>query len=299
MPQKDYPQHTQCLISGSKDLRVLKGYERHYLVKSYPLGFVFCSSKPSEQELLEHYSKYCRQEYYSPITRTRYGELLESWEPYRKTNKIIDIGCGTGFFLEVAKEKGWEVYGTEYAENAVSICKEKGINMQKGRLNPGWYDAGMFDVVTSFEVLEHIINPVEEIRNIHSILRQGGLFYITTPNFNAVERFILKEKYNVIEYPEHLCHYTPKTLKYLLAGNGFKNHKIRTTGISFSRLKVSRLAARNIQNKEALISASSRDEVIRERSEKNILLKAAKNIGNTFLNLFKSGNSLKAWCVKE
>lgn len=298
MQQTSYPQHTQCLISGSKNLKPLKGYEKHYLVKS-PVGFVFCLRMPTGQELQEHYAKYTREEYYSPLTRQRYRDLLDSWEPYRKTNKILDIGCGTGFFLEVAKEKGWEVYGTEYTSNAIAICKSKGISMQQGKLDATHYREEMFDVITSFEVIEHINNPIEEVKNIHSILRKGGLFYLTTPNFNALERRILKANYNVIEYPEHLSYYTPKTLNYLLTRNGFKKKKILTTGVSLTRLKVSMRTAQNKPNSEALVSATSTDEVLRTKSEANPMLRLAKNSINTFLNLFGIGNSLKAWYVKE
>lgn len=297
--QQAFQQHTQCLISGSKDLRPLTGYERHYLVKSHPLGFVFSSRIPTDKELAQHYATYNRDEYYSPITRERYRQLLAEWEPFRKTNKILDIGCGTGFFLDVAKEMGWEVYGTEFTDDAVNICKNKGINMQTGRLNAGWYNPEQFDVITSFEVMEHIYNPIEEVQNIHHILRKGGLFYLTTPNFNAVERYMLKDNYNVITYPEHLCYYTPKTLNYLFTRNGFRKMRVMTTGISFTRIKLSNRKAGDIKPAEAIVSATSTDEIMRVRSESNILLKLAKNIVNGMLNLTRTGNSLKGWYIRE
>lgn len=300
MQQANYPQHTKCLLSGSEDLKPLKGYEDHYLVKSKPLGFVFCSRIPTEEELQAHYAQYSRVEYYSPITKKRYQQLLHEWEPYRKTNKILDIGCGTGFFLETAKEKGWEVYGTEYTTNAMEICKAKGINMQQGRLKAEWYAPEMFDIVTSFEVLEHINNPVEEVKNINTILRKRGLFYLTTPNFNAAERLILKDKYNVIEYPEHLCYYTPKTLNYLLSHNGFRKVQIMTTGISLSRIKASMGKGQEdkAQPCEQVLSAGNTDEKWRRRIEANDLIKLGKNLINLVLDIFHVGNSLKAWYVK-
>jgi 2-polyprenyl-3-methyl-5-hydroxy-6-metoxy-1,4-benzoquinol methylase len=294
-----YPQHTHCLVSNSNNLEVLKGYERHYLVKSKPLGFVFCSRIPTEIELQNHYGQYNREEYYSPITRLRYAELLDEFEPYRETNKILDIGCGTGFFLEVAKEKGWEVYGTEFTDSAVTICKSKGINMQQGRLNGTRYSEGMFDVITSFEVIEHINNPVEEVKYINRILRKGGIFYVTTPNFNALERFLLKDKYSVIEYPEHLSYYTSKTLNYLFTHNGFVKKKIKTTGISISRIRTGFRTMANKPNDELFMSASSKDELLRGKSQTNIVFKTAKVFINVGLNLFKIGNSLKGWFVKQ
>jgi 2-polyprenyl-3-methyl-5-hydroxy-6-metoxy-1,4-benzoquinol methylase len=293
-----YPQHIECLISGSKELKVLKGYEKHYLVKS-PIGFVFCSRIPSQKELLEYYNAYNRTDFYSPITKLRYHELLAQFEPFRKTNKILDIGCGSGYFLQEAKAKGWEVYGTEYTDEAMSIGQNKGINMQKGVLNPGNYSEGMFDVITSFEVIEHINNPKEEVGNIYKILRKGGLVYLTTPNFNALERFYLKGNYTVIDYPEHLSYYTAKTLNYLFTNNGFRKKKINTTGISLSRLRISIKKMKNIENHEALISATSTDEIIREKSQSNVFFKLAKNTLNGILNFFKVGNSLKGWFIKE
>jgi 2-polyprenyl-3-methyl-5-hydroxy-6-metoxy-1,4-benzoquinol methylase len=136
------------------------------------------------------------------------------------------VGCGIGYFLEEAKKRGWEVYGTEFTDEAIEICEAKGINMQKGVLSPEDFDPNSFDVITSFEVLEHINNPQEEITNFHKILRKGGLVYLTTPNFNSLLRYRLKSAYNVITYPEHLSYYTKRTIHRLFKNKGFKNYKL-------------------------------------------------------------------------
>lgn len=297
--EQSFQRHEQCLISGSKNLTPLKGYEKHYLVKSHPVGFVFCSRVPTQEELELHYQGYNINLYYSEITRLRYRELLNEFEPFRKTNKLLDIGCGSGFFLEEAKAKGWEVYGTEYTDRAIKMCEEKGIKMNKGALNANAYEKDMFDVVTSFEVIEHIYNPIDEVNAIHKILRKGGLVYMTTPNFNSIERYVLKVNYNIIQYPEHLSYYTSRTINYLFAKNGFSKWKIKTTGISLSRLRISVKAMRNRADDEPLVSATSADEIIREKSQTNPLFKLGKTGLNEVLNLFKVGNSLKAWFIKS
>jgi 2-polyprenyl-3-methyl-5-hydroxy-6-metoxy-1,4-benzoquinol methylase len=161
--------------------------------KCMDCNFVFASSIPTIEELIAHYNTYTRDDYLSPITIKRYHEILDGFEQYRKTNKLIDVGCGIGYFLEVAKERGWEVYGTEYSERLIGLLREKGITIHEGQLNSKNYEEDFFDVVTSFEVIEHINNPISEINQIGKLIRKGGLVYITTPNFNSLLRRRLKK----------------------------------------------------------------------------------------------------------
>ena len=292
---KDFREHTECPVSGTGKLKPLKGYERHYLVRSYPVGFVFCSRIPTQEELIKHYEGYGRQDYLSPVTVKRYHELLDEFEKYKKTGKILDVGCEIGLFLIEAKKRGWEVYGTEFTDKAIEICEENGIRMKQGKLNPGWFQEGTFDIITSFEVIEHINNPVEEVRNINRMLRTGGLFYFTTPNFNALERYFLKANYNIIAYPEHLSYYTKRTINYLLKNNGFGKKKLKTTGISLTRIKTSL----NPDSKESIVSEISTDEKLRVSLEKNKLSVFFKSVINGALDFFAIGSSLKGWYIKK
>jgi 2-polyprenyl-3-methyl-5-hydroxy-6-metoxy-1,4-benzoquinol methylase len=285
--------HHSCLICSSTFLNPLKGFEKAHLCQCSNCGFVFAQKIPTPTELEEHYEGYGRNDYLSPITIKRYHELLDQMEVYRKTNKLLDVGCGIGYFLEVAKERGWEVYGTEYTDEAVTICRDKGIKMQKGKLDPSHFEAESFDVITSFEVIEHINNPLEELANFQSVLRKGGLVYVTTPNFNSLLRYRLKEAYNVITYPEHLSYYTPKTLKQVFKKCGFTCKKIETTGISLTRLKTSQG-----KTSEAFISETSTDEQLRTNIETKWYLQLAKRAVNGMLTLIGKGDSLKGWFVK-
>ncbi|MGQ0829311.1 MAG: class I SAM-dependent methyltransferase, partial [Bacteroidota bacterium] len=149
---------------------------------------MFSKQIPSAEQLQIYYQGYGKNSYLSPITIKRYIELLDKFELFRKTNKLLDVGCGTGFFLEQAKARGWEVYGTELSDEVIKACIEKGFNIQKGLVNPKNYNPGMFDIITSFEVIEHINNPKTELNNFNAILRKEGLVYITTPNFNSLLR---------------------------------------------------------------------------------------------------------------
>lgn len=285
--------HSRCLITNAQDLFPLKGYEKNYLVKSKSSGFVFCSRIPTEDELFNHYNNYpIGYGADSAITTIRIIEVLDGFEKFRKTNNMLDVGCGPGLFLIEAKKRGWEVYGTEFTDKQLNYLKDKGINTLKGKLTNDSFEDELFDVIISSEVIEHINNPIEEMQQFYRLLRKGGLVYITTPNFNAVERYLLKGDYAIIEYPEHLSYYTPTTIDLLLTNNGFKKLKITTTGISVARIKKS-LKRKNNESTEHVSS----DESIREQLEFGYK-RYIKLFINGMLNLFGVGNSLKAWYVK-
>jgi SAM-dependent methyltransferase len=255
---------------------------------------VFSKKIPTNEELNKFYNSYGINNYLSPLTIKRYNELLDKFEPYRKTNKLIDVGCGIGYFLDEAKKRGWEVYGTEFSGKSADICSAKGINIRKGILNADNYQAGMFDIITSFEVIEHINNPRTELKTFNSILREGGLVYVTTPNFNSLLRYRLKSAYNVITYPEHLCYYTPNTLNKLFGAFGFNGKFIETTGISLTRFRTS-----SGKSDQKIISAKSDDERIRNKVDNKWYLQLAKRTINKTLTFFGLGDSLKGWFIKR
>jgi 2-polyprenyl-3-methyl-5-hydroxy-6-metoxy-1,4-benzoquinol methylase len=280
--------HTACLLCNSTNLVPAgSSYAHAFLVKCRSCGLVFCEKIPTAGELGEHYANYPRDNSISPVTIRRYQELLEKFEGYRKLNRMLDIGCGDGYFLETAKEKGWHVSGTEFTPEAVAICRKKGIGMHQGAIqhfNP----EEKFDVITSFEVLEHIRDGNEHMQKIAHLLRPGGLFYFTTPNFNSLSRRMLGGKWNVIEYPEHLVYYTPATIDKQLRKNGFKKLSLQTTGFSFNRFRKSTGGD----------AVKNTDEKLRSAMEEKGHLRAAKRILNGVLNLTSLGDTLKGFYLK-
>lgn len=287
--------HQTCIICNSSEIHpLLRYYEKHSLVKCQSCKLVFAHKIPSAEELNEHYKfySYTGEAQLSEMTRLAYAKLLDEFETFRKTNRILDTGCGRGWFLEEAKKRGWEVYGTEFSDKAIEVCSAKGINMKHGALSAEMFEENYFDVITSFEVIEHINNPLTDLKEIHSFLRSGGLFYCTTPNFNSVMRYYLKEKYNVIEYPEHLTYYTKKTLTSAIERFPFRRHKFRSTGISITRIKQS-------LSKPGTSVNHSNDENMREAISKKWYLDLAKSILNTFFTWTNTGLTLKAYYIKN
>jgi len=285
----------QCLICASKRIPIMRNYAALGLVKCKDCGFVFMQQIPTKEELDNHYSTYGYEgeRVLTPMTVDSYNSTLNEFESYRKTNKLLDIGCGVGHFPSVAMQRGWESFGTEYSTKAVAHARKKGINMHIGPLQTATFDAESFDVITSFEVIEHLNNPIEEINTIYRLLRPGGIFYCTTPNFNSLLRYWLMTDYKVIEYPEHLSYYTKKTLTKLMIANGFKLVKFKSTGFSLTQIQ----RAKN-QLKEDFTFETSSDENLRRKIQENRWLGMVKKIANFLLTQTNTGMILKGYYKK-
>ena len=287
-------EHKNCLLCNSINLFILNNYEKHQLVKCSVCGFVFMSRIPSLEDLEKHYKTYnYTNKVISPLTINSYNLLLNKFEKYRSNNYLLDVGCGKGWFLLECKKRAWNVYGTEFSKDAVEVCKEKGINMTQGDLNQIKFEGVLFDVIVISEVIEHTSNPVEQFRILYSLLRPGGLLYVTTPNFNCYLRFKYEANYNIIEYPEHLGYFTKKTLDASLVNSGFKKRKLLATGISLSRASYS---SGSVKSREEVIS---QDEKIRKLLVSNKGMIFIKSLANYILSITGLGLTLKAYYVKK
>ncbi|MBK7653264.1 MAG: class I SAM-dependent methyltransferase [Flammeovirgaceae bacterium] len=283
----------RCILCGSDRLFPMKGYEQDYLVRCSSCYFVFCNRKPTIDELNVHYSMYPRMDAISDITLKRYNSLLDAFEPYRKTNNIIDVGCGDGFFLETARKRKWNVFGTEFTQEKIEACRQKGIQITTSPLDSNLYQAGFFDVVTSFEVIEHINTPQQELKSFDAVLRNGGVVYITTPNFNSISRSILKSKWNIIEYPEHLSYYTKQTLTLL-----FRN-VILNALLLVHRVFQSTDLKQVLPLKIRLRFSLNADELLRQKAEDKAIFRLLKSSINLGLNITSKGDAIKALFEKQ
>ncbi len=234
--------HDKCPVCGNKVLLKKAGYEFAHLVSCKKCSFIFSHRIPPPNELQMCYANYGQEEYLSAITIKRFEELLVVFEKFRKNNRILDLGCGYGNFLNVAKSQGWEVFGTEFSDRAISICESKGIKVKKAGFSVENFEPDFFDIITASEVIEHLENPCISISNVIKGLREGGAIYLTTPNFNSLLRFRLGPKYNIISHPEHLSYFSKKSLNHCLKKNSLKKVFLKSHGLSVTRLKASQKA---------------------------------------------------------
>lgn len=262
----------------------------HHLRRCAQCHMVFAARQPTAEELASLYTSYPAHDRLNPITRSRYISILNDLEHVRKEGRILDAGSGMGYFLDTARSMGWHVHGSEYDERVVEACRARGITMWKGALDGGSFPDGHFDAITSFEVLEHLSDPLAELKNFKRMLRPGGVVYLTTPNFNSLSRRILGKNWSVVNYPEHLNYFTQRTLSEAFERVGLTIMRTKTTGISISRLRHKHSAA---DLGEANNASDNTDQRLRARIEGAPLLRYAKGLANTLLQLSRSGDTIK------
>lgn len=282
---------TCCPVCENNNLQPYKIGTDFELSKCTKCKLVFSPVVPTNEELAKYYEKYAYEgvSELSPITTIRFREWLEKFESFRKLNKILDVGCGRGEFLEEAQKFGWNVTGSEYSETAVNILKAKNITVISGDIEE-YLTTDYFDVIVSIEVIEHLKNPLQNTNKMFSLLRPGGLLFLTTPNRKSLTGLIIKSSWRVFEYPEHLFYFSFRSMHKTLKIAGFSNVKIITTGISPAAIKNGLLK----KNKTNLRS----EESFREKTESKGLFVVLKKGINFSLNLFKLGDTLKIWAIK-
>lgn len=140
----------------------------------------------------------------------------------RNGGRILDFGSGWGFFLAVAKEYGWDTYGLEpLPATAVYARATFGLNIITDTLHENTFPQDFFDVITSFQVFEHLPYPKENILHLHKMLRKDGIILIEVPNINTWTVQIMKTRHRHF-VQDHLNFFTIDTLSQLLVDSGFE-----------------------------------------------------------------------------
>tara|TARA_Y100001936_G_C16075399_1_gene673675 strand:- start:406 stop:1338 length:933 start_codon:yes stop_codon:yes gene_type:complete len=157
-----------------------------------------------------------------------YSLFFKTIEKYRLNNQLLDVGCFRGDILFGAKQKSWDVHGIEISEKAAEYGKiNYDIDINIGSLFDAKYDSNFFDVISMFDVIEHLSDPSSYLYEINRILRPGGVLYVDTPNFNSINRYIFKEQWSVF-FPWHLYYFTPNSLINICHKNSLIVKKVIT-----------------------------------------------------------------------
>lgn len=165
-----------------------------------------------------------------PFNGARYHALLADFEKKVSGRDLLDIGCGAGHFVAAAVERGWNARGLELGP-AADFCKEVGLPVERLDLFSDELSPGSFDVVSLFEVAEHVPDPGSFIRRAVELLRPGGLFYATVPNGSALDGIVQGMDWPVW-HVEHVTYFSPTRFRRVVERAGARVVRHRVENIS-------------------------------------------------------------------
>lgn len=148
--------------------------------------------------------------------------------------RYLDVGCSTGFVVEAARDAGWEAIGTDLNPSAIEFGRTRQLDLRTVSLDDAGFEAGSFDAVSLFDVLEHLLAPVETIRACVRLLRPGGIVFLYVPNYDSASRLLMGKDAHFIWPTHHLNYYTPATIRDLLARQGLETAYIATEGLDIA-----------------------------------------------------------------
>jgi len=167
------------------------------------------------------YKNYLKEEEYRRKLFKSKIELIKKYIPAE--GSVLDVGCGMGFFLMEMKKRGYHVDGLEISEYAAGIASEKvDTRIKSGDLADISFKLKQFNIVTFWDVLEHIYDPVESLKRVLRIIKNDGVLVIETLNTSSLTARLLKEKWPLYYPPYHIYYYNQSSMSRLLENTGFR-----------------------------------------------------------------------------
>jgi len=225
----------KCSLCGSEKIRNLcqtRDYNHHLSERTFSVcrctdcGLIFTLPVLEGEEIRKCYPEGYYNARFSSFER-RYSEFIQSRTirkiiRQKKGTTLLDIGCGSGEFLEKMKKAGWEVYGMDVSAEACNLAREK---IQKNVFNDTLKDISFpdnfFDVITLWHVFEHISDPDGLLKEISRILKPDGMLIMEVPHIDNPVFKLTMGTYFALDAPRHIYHYSAATLKQILEKNGY------------------------------------------------------------------------------
>jgi 2-polyprenyl-3-methyl-5-hydroxy-6-metoxy-1,4-benzoquinol methylase len=245
-----------------KDYTVSK--ESFPIVNCNSCGFAFTNPIPEEKSIGSYYES---EEY---ISHSNTSKGLINWLYQRVRNytlqqkinilkslsnekTLLDIGCGTGEFLNAAQSKAYEVQGIEPSKLArEQAIKNYGLKVAEenalDELTPS-----SFSFISMWHVLEHVYHLNDRIKQISRLLKQDGYLIVAVPNRTSYDAKVYQQHWAAYDVPRHLYHFSPNDIENVFSKHGFE--LVKTLPMKFDSFYVSMLSEKYKSGKNNFIAA--------------------------------------------
>lgn len=236
----------KCALCDGENFRVLyripdinysTSSEKFTYVECENCGLVFQNPQLEPEELSKYYPENysCYQVNSSGSNNSKINSWLTQIGFNKRWNfvlsevtkgKLLDIGCATGNFLyHQINNKSWELIGLEVNKSAIKIARSRGLNVLEGSIDIHTFEKNVFDVVTLWDVLEHLNDPKKALSDISCILKPEGLIILRIPRLDSWDYQVFRQNWHGFESPRHLYLFTKATISNFLHETGFTQLK--------------------------------------------------------------------------
>lgn len=200
-------------------------------------GIIFLGKMPDVQEMESYANEQFTEGAYKDYLDAKQLKLLTANErldkisAYSSGKKILDIGCAAGFFLEAAKARGFEVRGIEFASAAIAEAspevRDKIIQGNIPEVLGRWKNE--FDIITAFDIIEHMLDPVKFVSDVKKALRPGGLLVISTPDTGHYLRYLMRAHWPMLQPFQHTVLFSRDAMRAMLLAGGYQDVQVHAT----------------------------------------------------------------------
>jgi len=204
------------------------GYE---LLQCPTCSHVWLGNRPTPEEMSHYYgAKYHSEVGHSGETSPkRWKWHLRVISKYKAAGSVLDIGCSSGGFLGYLKGGPWKLHGIEASPPTAERARATtGAEVFAGDVLGANFPSESFDLITCMDVLEHLYEPREVLRNVCKWLKPGGIFYVFVPNILSYEARIFQSFWYGLDLPRHVHHFTPKSLAHVATSAGLRQVRMVT-----------------------------------------------------------------------
>jgi len=230
-------EYVECVFCKSNEYKLFKEIDGYCLVKCRNCGLVYLNPRPSQQEIKEKYSaEYHIKRLLEEEPKTtkeieeginkNIGRAEEIVSQFGNKGKLLDIGCGAGFFIACLRRYGWDVSGIDISEWATEFARKKlKLNVFTGTVEDIQYNE-KFDIITMYHILEHLPNSSRSLKKVSEIITNDGVLIIKGPNLGSFDRVWHGNNWYGFSDKSHLYYFTPNTYQMILERAGFSVQKI-------------------------------------------------------------------------
>jgi 2-polyprenyl-3-methyl-5-hydroxy-6-metoxy-1,4-benzoquinol methylase len=267
------------------------------MIYANPVGEEFASGEYYNRDAAEYYLSPAKLE--SDYATVRFERELRLFRSYCRGGKVLDVGCSSGAFLHQLRQYfpgSYDILGTDVSGAPLDYAESRGIPVWRGDFLRGQLGREMFDTITYWAVLEHVLEPKRFIERAASLLKPNGLCFVLVPNQKSLAVHLIGSRYRYI-YPQHLNYFTRTTLTKLVESY-FSVVALHTT--HFNPLVI----YQDWRRGGAEVSNQERGELLRRTTgyKQNPLLvpvKAAYKLTERTLSLFALADNLAAVLRKK